>query len=179
LIQSILIANRGEIARRIIRTCRRMGIRAVAVYSDADVGSAHVEEADAAVHLGPAPADSYLNIPALLDAARRAGADAIHPGYGFLAENADFARACAAAGLVFVGPSPEAIAAMGDKRAARRLAERVGAARPARLRRPGDQNEATLRSAKRRESLGYPLMVKAAAGGGGRGHAPGERARTS
>jgi len=148
----------------------------VAVYSDADAHSAHVAEADAAVRLGPAPAaDSYLNIPAILDAARRVGADAIHPGYGFLAENAAFARACADAGLTFIGPSPEAIAAMGDKRAARALAERLGA--------PvlpgfdgGDQSDAAFIVAA--ESLGYPVMVKAAAGGGGKGmrlvHEPAE-----
>ncbi len=167
MIQSILIANRGEIARRIIRTCRRMGIRTVAVYSDADVGALFVEEADAAIHLGPAPAfDSYLNIPAILDAARRAGADAIHPGYGFLAENADFARACEEAGFTFIGPPDEAIALMGDKRAARDLAERLGV--------PvlpgfdgGDQSDAGFVAAA--ESLGYPVMVKAAAGGGGKG----------
>jgi geranyl-CoA carboxylase alpha subunit len=176
LIQSILIANRGEIARRIIRTCQRMGIRTVAVYSDADAGALFVEEADAAIHLGPAPAiDSYLNIPAILDAARRAGADAIHPGYGFLAENAEFARACTAAGLTFIGPSAEAIAAMGDKRAARELATRLGV--------PvlpgfdgGDQSDATF--ARAAESLGFPVMVKAAAGGGGKGmrlvHSPSE-----
>ena len=164
---TILIANRGEIARRVIRTCHKLGLRAVAVYSDADTRSAYVEEADAAVRLGPAPAaDSYLNISAILDAARRAGADAIHPGYGFLAENADFARACADAGLTFIGPSPEAIAAMGDKRAARALAEHLGL--------PvlpgfdgGDQSDTAFIAAA--ESLGYPVMVKAAAGGGGKG----------
>jgi len=165
--KTLLIANRGEIARRIIRTCRRMGIRAVAVYSDADADSPHVAEADAAVRIGPAAAaDSYLNIPAILEAAHRAGAEAIHPGYGFLAENAAFARACAEVGLVFVGPSPEAIAAMGDKRAARQLAAELGLPVI-----PGydgpDQDDATLSQAAAR--LGYPIMVKAAAGGGGKG----------
>ena len=172
---TILIANRGEIARRVIRACRKLGLRAVAVYSDADARSAHVAEADAAVRLGPAPAaGSYLNISAVLDAARRAKVDAIHPGYGFLAENGAFARACADAGLTFIGPSPEAIATMGDKRAARALAERLGV--------PvlpgfdgGDQSDADFIDAA--ESLGYPVMVKAAAGGGGKGmrlvHEPG------
>ena len=175
-INSLLIANRGEIARRIIRTCRRMGIRAVAVYSDADAGSAHVVEADAAVHIGASPpAASYLNIAAVLDAARRAGVAAVHPGFGFLAENADFARACAAAGLVFVGPAVEAIAAMGDKRAARDLAERCGV--------PvipgfdgGDQSDGAFGRAA--AQFGYPVMIKAAGGGGGKGmrltRAPGD-----
>ncbi|HOU41761.1 MAG TPA: biotin carboxylase N-terminal domain-containing protein [Promineifilum sp.] len=164
---TLLIANRGEIARRIIRACRRLGIRAVAVYSDADVDSPHVAEADLAVRLGPAAAaESYLNIPALLDAAARAGADAVHPGYGFLAENAAFARACVAAGLVFVGPPAEAIAAMGDKRAARRLAAGLGV--PVLAGYDGEaDDDATLASEAAR--VGYPLMVKAAAGGGGKG----------
>ena len=164
---SVLIANRGEIALRVIRACHRLGIRAVAVCSDADADSPHVSAADTAVRLGPAPAaDSYLNVPAILSAAARAGADAIHPGYGFLAENADFARACAAAGLTFVGPSPEAIAAMGDKRAARRLAAGLGLPVLPGYDGPA-QDEATLTGEAAR--LGYPLMVKAAAGGGGRG----------
>ncbi|NWG74666.1 MAG: hypothetical protein HXY24_08675, partial [Rubrivivax sp.] len=122
----ILIANRGEIARRVIRTAHRLGYRTVAVFSDADRDAPHVREADEAVHLGPAPASaSYLNVEALLDAARRTGAAAVHPGYGFLSERADFARACLDAGLVFVGPPPEAIAAMGDKLAAKRLAAQL------------------------------------------------------
>jgi acetyl-CoA carboxylase biotin carboxylase subunit len=167
LIQTLLIANRGEIARRIIRTCRRMGLRAVAIYSDTDARALFVEEADEAYRVGPAPAaGSYLNIPAILDAARRARTDAIHPGYGFLAENAGFARTCEAAGITFIGPPAEAIAAMGDKRAARDMAARLGV--------PvlpgfdgGDQRDVTFVSAA--EVLGYPLMVKAAAGGGGKG----------
>jgi len=164
---TILIANRGEIAGRIIRACRKLGLRAVAVYSDADADSPHVSAADAAVRLGPAPAaDSYLNVPALLSAAARAGADAVHPGYGFLAENAGFARACAEAGLVFVGPSPEAIAAMGDKRAARQLAAGLGLPVLPGYDGPAQDEAALTREAAR---LGYPLMVKAAAGGGGRG----------
>ena len=164
---TLLIANRGEIALRIIRACHKLGLRAVAVYSDADADSPHVRAADAAVRLGPAPAaDSYLNVAALLSAAARAGAGAIHPGYGFLAENAEFARACAAAGLIFVGPSPEAIAAMGDKRAARRLAAGLGLPVLPGYDGPA-QDEATLTGEA--ERIGYPLMVKAAAGGGGRG----------
>jgi len=164
---TLLIANRGEIACRIARSARTLGYRTVAVYSEADRGALHVESADVAVCIGAAaPAASYLNIPALIEAARRTGADAIHPGYGFLAENADFARACAAAGIRFVGPSPEAIDAMGNKRAARRRMAAVGV--------PcvpgydeGSQDEGVLIAAAGK--IGYPLMVKAAAGGGGRG----------
>jgi len=164
---TLLIANRGEIACRIARSARKLGYRTVAVYSEADRGALHVESADVAVCIGAAaPSASYLNIPALIEAARRTGADAIHPGYGFLAENADFARACAEAGIRFVGPSPEAIDAMGNKRAARRRMAAVGV--------PcvpgydeGSQDEAVLIAAAGK--IGYPLMVKAAAGGGGRG----------
>jgi len=164
---SLLIANRGEIARRIIRTCRRMGIRAVAVYSDADAGSLFVAEADAAVRIGPAPAaDSYLNIPAILEAARRADVEAIHPGYGFLAENAEFAAACEAAGFTFIGPPVAAIAAMGDKRTARALAQQLVVPVI-----PGydgdDQSDDTFADEAAR--IGYPVMIKAAAGGGGKG----------
>ena len=167
MITTVLIANRGEIALRIIRACHKLGLRAVAVYSDADADSPHVAAADAAVRLGPAAAaDSYLNVSAILSAAARAGADAIHPGYGFLAENAAFARACAEAGLVFIGPSPEAIATMGDKRAARQLAAGLGLPVLPGYDGPA-QDEATLsREAAR---IGFPLMVKAAAAGGGRG----------
>src|SRR5262245_55440176 len=167
MISSLLIANRGEIACRIIRTCRRLGIRAVALYSDADADALHVGLADEAIHIGPAPASqSYLAIEQIIGAARRAAVDAIHPGYGFLAENAAFAAACAAAGLLFIGPTPAAIAALGDKRAARELAERAGV--------PvlpgyggGDQSDAAFAQAAGR--LGWPVMVKAAAGGGGKG----------
>ena len=167
MIESVLIANRGEIAGRIIRACHKLGLRAVAVYSDAEADSPHVMAADAAVRLGPAPAaDSYLNVAALLRAAARAGADAVHPGYGFLAENAAFARACAEAGLVFIGPSPEAIATMGDKRAARQLAAGLGLPVLPGYDDPA-QDEATLMGEAAR--IGFPLMVKAAAGGGGRG----------
>ena len=163
----LLIANRGEIAARIARTARRMGITTIAVYSDADRGSPHVTACDESVPIGgTAPADSYLRIERILAAARAAQADAVHPGYGFLAENAAFAAAAAEAGLIFVGPAPAAIAAMGDKARAR---QRMAAAGIAVV--PGydadAQDEATLVGAAR--GLGFPIMVKAAAGGGGRG----------
>jgi 3-methylcrotonyl-CoA carboxylase alpha subunit len=166
-LSTLLIANRGEIACRVIRTARRMGLRTVAVFSDADAEAMHVAMADAAIRIGPAPArDSYLNIPALLDAARETGADAIHPGYGFLSENADFAEACAQARIVFVGPPPAAIRAMGSKAAAKALMERAGVPLV-----PGyhgeDQSDATLREAAAR--IGFPILVKASAGGGGKG----------
>jgi 3-methylcrotonyl-CoA carboxylase alpha subunit len=167
MLRSVLIANRGEIACRVIRTVQRLGMRAVAVYSDADAGARHVRLADAAVHIGPAPArDSYLDIAVLIAAARAAGADGIHPGYGFLAENADFAQACADAGVTFIGPPASAIAAMGSKSAAKALMEPAGVPLV-----PGyhgaDQADAVLREHATR--IGYPLLVKAAAGGGGRG----------
>ena len=165
--RKILIANRGEIACRVARTAHRLGYRTVAVYSDADAGAPHVLQADEAVHIGAAPAAaSYLNVDALLAAARATGADAVHPGYGFLSERAEFAQACADAGLVFIGPPPEAIRAMGDKAGAKRrmLAAGVPCA-------PGylgeDQGDARL--AAEAERLGLPLLVKAVAGGGGRG----------
>jgi geranyl-CoA carboxylase alpha subunit len=166
-ITKILIANRGEIAARIARTARAMGLRTVAVYSDADACALHVSLCDEAVPIGPAPvAESYLNIEALIRAARRTGADAVHPGYGFLSENAAFAEACASAGLVFIGPPAEAIAAMGNKAAAKR--RMIEAAVPCV---PGyqgaDQTDATLSLEAQR--IGFPIMVKAAAGGGGRG----------
>jgi len=163
----ILIANRGEIARRIQRSAHALGFRTVAVHSTADADARHVREADQAVCIGQAlPAQSYLNVAALLDAARRSGADAVHPGYGFLAENADFAQACRDAGLVFIGPSPEAIRAMGNKAAAKRLMEQAGVPCV-----PGyqgaDQSEERL--AQEAARIGYPVMIKASAGGGGRG----------
>ncbi|MFN8935893.1 MAG: biotin carboxylase N-terminal domain-containing protein [Pseudomonadota bacterium] len=165
--RKILIANRGEIACRVVRTAHRLGYRTVAVYSEADAQAPHVALADEAVAIGAAPASSsYLNVAALLGAARRTGAEAVHPGYGFLSERADFARACAAAGLVFVGPPPEAIEAMGDKAAAKRrmLAAGVPCA-------PGylGEDQADERLLAEAERLGVPLLVKAVAGGGGRG----------
>ena len=168
----VLIANRGEIAVRIIRACHEMGMEAVAVYSDADAEAAHVRLADMAVHLGPAaPAESYLRIDRVIEAAAATGAEAIHPGYGFLAERAAFARAAEDAGIVFVGPSSDAIEALGDKLNARRLAARVGVpAVPGTLEpAPVDHPDrvADLTTTARR--IGFPLLVKAAAGGGGRG----------
>lgn len=166
-IRKILVANRGEIALRILRTARALGRRTVAVYSEADSAAPHVSFADEAVLLGGAAlAESYLNAAALIAAARLTGADAVHPGYGLLSENAAFARACAAAGLTFIGPDPETIECMGDKRSARIAAQLAGVACV-----PGydgdDQSDATLvREAAR---VGFPLMVKARAGGGGRG----------
>jgi acetyl-CoA carboxylase biotin carboxylase subunit len=175
-VNTVLVANRGEIAVRVIRACRSLGLRTIAVYSEADRGALHTRLADRAVCIGPAPAArSYLNVPALLATARGTGADAIHPGYGFLAENADFAAACAEAGLTFVGPSAEAIRAMGDKIHARERAAALGVPIV-----PGSRvpvSEPTQAETVGR-SVGYPLLLKAAAGGGGRGmrvvHAAGE-----
>ena len=164
--QSVLIANRGEIAARIARTCRRLGVRAIAVYSDADRGALHVREADAAVPIGPAQAaESYLNIPALLDAARRSGADAVHPGYGFLSENPEFAQACADAGIAWIGPPAAVMSQLGDKTSARRLAIEAGVPVADGVER--DEGDTALAAAL--AELGYPVMLKAAAGGGGRG----------
>ncbi len=163
----VLIANRGEIACRIIRSARALGLRTVAVYSTVDAGARHVRDADQALCIGDAlPASSYLRIDALIGAARRSDADAVHPGYGFLAENAAFAAACRDAGLVFVGPSPEAIAAMGNKAEAKRRMAAAGLpCLPGYA--GGDQDDARLAAEAAR--IGYPLMVKATAGGGGRG----------
>ncbi|MDE2198686.1 MAG: acetyl-CoA carboxylase biotin carboxylase subunit [Rhodospirillales bacterium] len=167
MIRKLLIANRGEIACRVIRTARRMGIATVAVYSDADRGALHVAMADEAVRIGPpAPRASYLDIAALIAAAARSGADAVHPGYGFLSENPDFAEACAAEGLVFVGPPAAAMRAMGGKSEAKSLMERAGVPLV-----PGyhgaAQDMATLRAAAAR--IGFPVLIKASAGGGGKG----------
>jgi geranyl-CoA carboxylase alpha subunit len=163
----ILVANRGEIACRVIRTARALGYRTVAVFSDADADAPHVRQADEAVRIGPpAAADSYLDINALLAAARATGADAVHPGYGFLSERADFAQACADAGLVFIGPPPAAIEAMGNKAGAKR--RMVAAGVPCAPGYLGEaQDDATLGA--QALALGFPLLVKAVAGGGGRG----------
>jgi 3-methylcrotonyl-CoA carboxylase alpha subunit len=167
MFQRILIANRGEIACRVIRTCRRLGIESVAVYSEADVSAMHVREADVAVEIGGArPADSYLNIERLMAAARQTGAEAIHPGYGFLAENAGFARACEKAGIAFIGPKPSTIDRMGSKAEAKALMDKAGVPIV-----PGyhgeDQKDKTLHAEADR--IGFPLMIKPAAGGGGKG----------
>ncbi len=166
-IQTLLVANRGEIALRVIRAARELGMRTVAVYSDADRDALAVRLADAAVHIGPAHATrSYLNAEALLAAARESGADAIHPGYGFLAENADFSQAVTDAGLVFVGPDARTIRSMGDKAAARACAKAAGVPTvPGSEGVVGSLDEALRHAAQ----IGYPLMIKASAGGGGRG----------
>jgi acetyl-CoA carboxylase biotin carboxylase subunit len=167
MLESVLVANRAEIARRVIRTARRMGIRAVAVYSDADGDLPYVREADEAVHIGPAqPAQRYLDAAALTAAARTTGAAAVHPGYGFLAESAGFARQVIAAGLTWVGPSPEAIEQMGDKIRARNLMEQAGVPVSPGSREPVTDVTSAMKEAER---IGYPVMVKAAAGGGGIG----------
>jgi acetyl-CoA carboxylase biotin carboxylase subunit len=166
----VLIANRGEIAVRIIRACREMGLPTVAVYSDCDRGARHVRDADQAVHIGPSPASqSYLRIDRLLEAASATGADAVHPGYGFLAENAAFARACRDAGLTFIGPTPDAIESMGSKTGARAIATRAGVPIVPGTDKPLDEratDDQVLAAAGR---VGYPLLVKAVAGGGGKG----------
>jgi acetyl-CoA/propionyl-CoA carboxylase biotin carboxyl carrier protein len=167
MIRRVLIANRGEIACRIIRTCRAIGVETVAVYSEADAGAPHVQLANEAVPIGPAPAlESYLSIPRLIEAARRTSAEAVHPGYGFLSENADFAEACAMAGLTFVGPSAGVMRRMGSKTGARDVAAKAGVpvvpgATP-RLQTPDALAAAV-------KDVGYPALVKAAAGGGGKG----------
>jgi 3-methylcrotonyl-CoA carboxylase alpha subunit len=165
--RKLLIANRGEIACRVMRSAQALGMRTVAVYSDADRDARHVALADEARRIGPAAArESYLDGAAIIAAARETGAEAIHPGYGFLSENEDFARACAQAGIVFVGPSPEAIAAMGDKAAAKRLMEKAGV--PLVPGYHGEKQDAAL-LAKEAGRIGYPVLIKASAGGGGKG----------
>jgi acetyl-CoA carboxylase biotin carboxylase subunit len=166
MLEKVLIANRSEIALRVVRACRELGVTSVAVYSDADEEALHVRHADEAVNIGPPPAGkSYLDAEAIIQAARETGADAVHPGYGFLAENADFAAACRDAGLVFVGPSAEAIEKMGNKSAARRLAQEADVPVV-----PGSEESASVDEAvETAQGIGYPVMVKAAAGGGGRG----------
>jgi acetyl-CoA carboxylase biotin carboxylase subunit len=167
--RTVLVANRGEIARRVFRACRVLGLRTIAVYSEADAGAPHTREADAAVLVGPAPArESYLAIDRIVTAAREGGADAVHPGYGFLSENWRFAEACLRAGLIFVGPTPTAIRAMGDKTEARRLMQAAGVSIvPGSLEPLGDLAE-TDRVAR---EIGFPLILKAAGGGGGIGMA--------
>ncbi len=167
MFKKILIANRGEISCRIIKTARKMGIRTVAVYSDADRNALHAGLADEAVHIGSAPAnESYLVVERIIEAAKKTGAEAIHPGYGFLSENADFCRRCAKEGIVFIGPPTGAIEAMGSKSAAKQIMERAGVPLV-----PGyhgeDQDEAILKKAA--DDMGYPVLLKAAAGGGGKG----------
>ncbi|TFD73690.1 acetyl/propionyl/methylcrotonyl-CoA carboxylase subunit alpha [Cryobacterium gelidum] len=167
LFDTVLVANRGEIACRIMRTLRARGIRSVAVYSDADRAARHVQLADAAVRIGPAaPAQSYLSIDAILDAAAQTGAQAIHPGYGFLSENQAFAQACADAGLVFIGPSVNALAVMGDKIRSKNHVASFGVPIIPGIARPGLSDEALIRAAS---EVGYPLLIKPSAGGGGKG----------
>ena len=167
MLRSVLVANRGEIARRVIRGCRALGVRAIAVYSEADAAWPHVADADEAVAIGPAPArQSYLDIERVIDAARRTGAQAIHPGYGFLSENWRFAQACEAAGLVFIGPSWPVIRQMGDKIGARRIMAAAGVPVVPGSDGPVDSVDAAREVAGR---AGYPVMLKASAGGGGIG----------
>src|SRR5687768_16346304 len=167
MFDKVLVANRGEIAVRVIRACRELGFTSVAVYSDADARAAHVRGADEAVHIGAsASAESYLRGERIIEAARRVGSQAIHPGYGFLSEREWFARAVRDAGLIFVGPPAEAIAAMGSKTAARQLAMSVGTpVVPGTTEALRDAKEAT----KIAKDFGYPILLKAAAGGGGKG----------
>jgi 3-methylcrotonyl-CoA carboxylase alpha subunit len=167
MFSKILIANRGEIACRIARSCRRLGVRTVAIYSDADADALHVQSCDEAWPVGPAPArESYLNVERILEVAKASGAQAIHPGYGFLAENADFAEACAAADIVFIGPPPEAIRAMGSKSAAKAIMAEAGV--PLVPGYHGDRQDPDF-LAKAADEIGYPVLIKASAGGGGKG----------
>src|SRR5512135_2776215 len=167
MFRKVLIANRGEIAVRVLRALHEMGIRSVAVYSDVDRAALHVRKADEAYFIGPATAsESYLNIPKIIEVAKRCGAEAIHPGYGFLSENAKFARACREAGVKFIGPTPEAMEALGSKTKARQLMATANVPLV-----PGSAKG--LRSLEEAEDVaartGYPIMLKAAAGGGGKG----------
>jgi len=166
MLDKVLVANRGEIALRVIRACQELEIPSVAVYSDADEEALHVRHADEAIHIGPPPAGkSYLNVEALVEAAKETGAEGIHPGYGFLAENASFAAACRDADLTFIGPSAEAIEKMGNKSAARRIALEADVPVV-----PGSEESASEKEAvETAGEIGYPVMIKAAAGGGGRG----------
>ena len=170
--EKVLVANRGEIARRVMRTCRRLGIRTVAVHSEADRDASHVSDADEAVLVGPAPAkDSYLNQPAILEAVRKTGAQAVHPGYGFLSEKPGFARGVTAAGAVFIGPPPAALEAFGDKMKARHVALSAGTAPVPGTDEPVavDTPEGLARAAETADRIGYPVIVKAVGGGGGIG----------
>src|SRR5579883_2461649 len=167
MFSKILIANRGEIACRVIRTARRMGIKTVAVYSDADADALHVRESDEAVRIGPAAsAESYLRIDRMIEACRQTGAEAVHPGYGFLSEKAAFAEALAEAGIVFIGPPVRAIGAMGDKIESKKLASAAGVSTV-----PGylDVIPDAAAAVKIARDIGYPVMIKASAGGGGKG----------
>jgi acetyl-CoA carboxylase biotin carboxylase subunit len=166
MLSRVLIANRGDVAVRVIRASRELGIETVAIYSSADADSLHVRLADRAVHVGPAPArDSYLNIPSIVAAATTTGCEAVHPGWGFLAENADFAQACEDSDLVFVGPAPESIAVMGDKARAKQTVRAAGLPLV-----PGSDGIVTLAEVRAlAQEVGYPLLLKASAGGGGRG----------
>ena len=163
----VLVANRGEIALRVMRSARQLGLGVVAVHSDADRDALHVKQADQAVRIGEAlPAQSYLNIPAIIAAAKASGADAVHPGYGFLAENEDFAQACKDAGLVFIGPSPQAIEAMGNKAGAKEIMRKAGVPCVPGYQGADQTDEVMLAEARK---IGFPVMIKAVAGGGGRG----------
>ena len=165
--EKVLVANRGEIACRVFRTCARLGLRSVAVYSEADRDALHVRLADEAHQIGgPAARDSYLRSDRIIEVAKRAGVQAIHPGYGFLSENAEFAEACSQAGLVFIGPPSEAIRVMGSKSAAKTLMEEAGVPLV-----PGyhGDDQSLPRLAEASDAIGYPVMIKASGGGGGRG----------
>src|SRR5882672_10068098 len=167
MFNSVLIANRGEIACRIARTAKRLGMRTIAVYSQADAGALHVRQCDEAHPIGPAPAaESYLRIDKLIEVARTTGAQCVHPGYGFLSENAEFAEACAAAGITFVGPPPQAIRAMGLKGSAKALMEKAGV--PVVPGYHGERQDSAILAQKAQE-VGYPVLIKAVAGGGGKG----------
>src|SRR5687767_9154781 len=167
MFKKVLVANRGEIALRVIRACRELGIQTVAVYSEADRESLHVRFADDDVCIGPAPSrESYLRIPRIIAAAEITGADAIHPGYGFLAENAEFAETCAASNVTFIGPSAEQIRIMGNKAAAREAMIKVGVPVVPGTPGPVEDSDAALDFAK---SIGFPVIIKASAGGGGKG----------
>ncbi|MCA9245426.1 MAG: acetyl-CoA carboxylase biotin carboxylase subunit, partial [Phycisphaerales bacterium] len=167
MFKKILIANRGEIALRVIRACRKLNVQSVAVFSDADSHLPFVQEADEAHYLGPSPsADSYLRIDRIVDLAKEYGAEGIHPGYGFLAENANFAKACEAAGIVFIGPDSGAIDRLGDKRHAKAVAEEAGVPVTPWVKCAGEADKETVAAV---ESIGFPVMIKPSAGGGGKG----------